>query len=481
VSGLTTADRVVALLEWGDIAEADNAIAAADPEGPDGWQAFLWQGARALMEGRFDACDRLASAAAEHGQAAGEPRARMLGTLLLVGLRREQQRPAEAEIVLRMLVDQLPAAPAGAHAVLASLLGEMGRDAHARQELVRLLPADPVPATGRLGALFQLAELASDLDAPEEADLLHRRLLPHAADYAVEEGGAVFYGCVSLPLGRLAQALGRWGEAVAHFERAAEAHTRVGAPLLLAHTQRHLAALLRTRGAEGDWERGLDLLDSAATIYRLLGVDRLAAEAQMVLARSEDGWGSERFPDELGDGPYLFRRQDDGWVVGLQGQTTRLRDAQGLRDIARLLMVPDREVHVFDLLETSSDSSERSWAPRGIRPWPLNRAVLDQSTRAEYEARLAELAGELVEAERAGDAIRAALVRAERDALNSGLSEGEVGDPQERACRVVSTRIRISVDHVERAHPALGHHLRRSIRTGTFCSYQPARRLRWAL
>jgi hypothetical protein len=112
--------------------------------------------------------------------------------------------------------------------------------------------------------------------------------------------------------------------------------------------------------------------------------------------------------------------------------------------------------------------------------------VLDDATRAECERRLADLAGELVEAERQGDAVRAALARAERDALTAlldrdGLGEGDVGDPLERARRVVGTRIRISLNRIEQAQPDLGHHLRTSIRTGTFCSYEPDRAVRWAL
>jgi hypothetical protein len=37
------------------------------------------------------------------------------------------------------------------------------------------------------------------------------------------------------------------------------------------------------------------------------------------------------------------------------------------------------------------------------------------------------------------------------------------------------------VSKVEAAHPALGAHLRASVRTGTFCSYQPERPPSWKL
>src|SRR5437764_878516 len=113
--GLTPADRVIALLEWGDVAEADAEIDAIAEDG-GAWQVALWRGARALMEGRFGACERCATEAAERGEDAGEPRAGVLASLLLVSLRREQERPAEAEAMLRGLLDRHPSAPAGAHA-----------------------------------------------------------------------------------------------------------------------------------------------------------------------------------------------------------------------------------------------------------------------------------------------------------------------------------------------------------------------------
>src|SRR5439155_9547554 len=100
-------------------------------------------------------------------------------------------------------------------------------------------------ATGRLALLYLLSELAAVVEAaPDELDLLVRRLAPHPHDFAVEDGGAACYGSVSFALGRLAQARGRWTEAAGHYDDALAAHKRIGAPLLLAHTQRHLAALL---------------------------------------------------------------------------------------------------------------------------------------------------------------------------------------------------------------------------------------------
>lgn len=454
---LTTAERVVALLEWGDVAEVDELIAGSDADlatGENPAEAALWRGMRALMEGRFLACERFAAEVVASGSLAGP--------LLMAALRREQERLGEAEAILRSLIADHPLVPEGAHALLPLIVGEMGRDGLARQELARLLPVEPVPLL-RLAPLFLLGELAATVAAPDaDLDLLYRRLAGRAGDYAVEEGGAVFYGAVSLALGRLAQAQGHWNDAVEHYWEAVEAHRRVGAPLLLAHTQRHLAALLRLRDEDDDWEDAVELLSSAVAVYRQLGVEGLATAGQAVLAKADDVRDGSVTGEQL-----TFRVQGDVWLVGPIAQPARVRDARGLRDIARLLSAPRSSLHVSDLV---------AWTGAGLAP-----VAVDDATRHEYEARIAELAGEQVEAERAGDGVRAALARAERDLLVAALVEGFGADPLDAARRAVATRIRISLDHIEAAAPDVGRHLRAAIRTGTFCSYEPDRPVRWQL
>jgi hypothetical protein len=50
----------------------------------------------------------------------------------------------------------------------------------------------------------------------------------------------------------------------------------------------------------------------------------------------------------------------------------------------------------------------------------------------------------------------------------------------ERARRAVGTRIRLGIERIEAAHPSLGRHLRHSVRTGTFCAYEPEMRTTWS-
>jgi hypothetical protein len=43
----------------------------------------------------------------------------------------------------------------------------------------------------------------------------------------------------------------------------------------------------------------------------------------------------------------------------------------------------------------------------------------------------------------------------------------------------VRARVRWAIDRVAADHAALGRHLDASVRTGTFCSYQPERPTTW--
>jgi hypothetical protein len=329
-----------------------------------------------------------------------------------------------------------------------------------------------------------LAELAAMLHARPEAELLYNRLSSHATRFAVDHDAAGCHGSVSRHLGLLAHALGRWDEADAHFAVALQDNQAAGAPLLVAHTRRDWSALLRVRGGDGDWDRAIDLLAGAEAIYRHLGVDRPADEARAVLARSQ-----EPLPTGPSSGGNAFRRGGDGWVVTFAGRTAHLPDTTGVRDLATLLAHPGRSFHVTDLLagvgSAGVGQAGQSWRepPAGGND-PADPAVPARArARAEYRARLAELDGELGEAEAGDDPVRASLARAERDFVAAELgaalggdgrvATGMAADPVERARKAVGTRIRLGIDRVEAAHPALGRHLRHSVRTGTFCSYDP--------
>jgi predicted ATPase len=169
-----------------------------------------------------------------------------------------------------------------------------------------------------------------------------------------------------------------------------------------------------------------------------------------------------------------FRREEDVWLLTYDRRSCRLRDAKGLQYLAVLLAQPGQEIHVFDLVG-SGISGGRSGE------------VLDARAKAGYRQRLAELEAEETEATEWGDSVRADRARLEAEAITAQLAAAyglggrprSGADPTERARKAVANRIRDSLARIDDAYPSLGRHLRNSVHTGTFCSYQPERPTIW--
>ena len=171
-----------------------------------------------------------------------------------------------------------------------------------------------------------------------------------------------------------------------------------------------------------------------------------------------------------------FARAGDGWVVEFAGGRIVLPELKGLVDIYRLLQCPGEEIHCLDLAE-------------GVLDAHGGDHVLDDKARETLKARIRDLQEEIAEAEDHNDWGRTEPLRAEFDQLVDALSSAmglggrsrRLGSLAERARTSVTWRIRHAVKRVEAVHPALGRHFRNSLRTGTFCSYNPEREVPWAL
>jgi hypothetical protein len=66
-------------------------------------------------------------------------------------------------------------------------------------------------------------------------------------------------------------------------------------------------------------------------------------------------------------------------------------------------------------------------------------------------------------------------------AMGLGNRTRRLKAPAERARAAVTWRIRSAIKKIGAIHPALGQHLTNSIRTGTFCCYNPEKNLMWQL
>jgi FixJ family two-component response regulator len=188
---------------------------------------------------------------------------------------------------------------------------------------------------------------------------------------------------------------------------------------------------------------------------------------------------AEPIPDAR-PGTAVLRREGDFWTLCYDGALCRLRDGKGLRYLAELLGEPGREFAAIDLLaRVDPRAAALRTAPDGAGPGPL----LDAHAKAAYRSRMEDLRGELEEAERFNDPGRAARARDELESLARQLASAvglggrdrPTGSRRERVRLMVTKRVKATIGAIGRLHPALGHHLAVSVKTGHFCAYDPAR------
>jgi tetratricopeptide (TPR) repeat protein len=315
---------------------------------------------------------------------------------------------------------------------------------------------------GHLALIGRTSAAAGDLGLAARA---YQQLLPHAGDLVVTGGAVSVAGPVSLYLGLCAAASGDAEEALAHLEQAVQQAARLDARPWVAWAQAEAAEVRLDRGAGDDRPVAEGLLRAAAATADGIGMAGLARRARVMLAAAAPR--------------YVFRRVDDVWTLGFDGEVVQMPDAKGLRDIARLLATPGVEVPAAALVGEPAGAE----ATMGADP------VLDDAARRSYRRRLDELATAVTAAEAAGDAERSDRLQAEREELVAALSAAyglggrsrRLGDGAERARKAVTARIRDTIGRIEQRHPPLGRHLRESIVTGTACCYRPSRDVRWSL
>jgi class 3 adenylate cyclase/tetratricopeptide (TPR) repeat protein len=216
------------------------------------WHPPLFRAGQAVLQGRFEEAERLASEALALGQRAHDPVVGIYHPIVLIGLRWQQGRLPELEATLGRFVDRFPA-NLGWRATFAVLLCETGREDGARRQ-VEPLAADDFAGLPRnhlyLYHLAALAMVCHALDDQPRAARLYELLLPYADhNVLVARLPLGTLGSASHYLGLLAATTGRWDDAAVHFQTAMEAHARLGAaPLLDRSRDHHTEALRVTSG-----------------------------------------------------------------------------------------------------------------------------------------------------------------------------------------------------------------------------------------
>jgi len=491
--------RIVGFLEHGDVVAPDREIEAwAQIAGELRQPLYLtdlamWRATRAIMDGRFADGEEQAQRAVELGQR--EPDVQPI-------LRHEIQtfllhfhKGCLDQLVGRSQPRTGVPATMFQRCARAFVWSETGRQAEARRELSALAKEGfPLPRDGAwVVSMSLLSAVAAELNDRTSAAQLYELLMPYAGRVGIFAAGLACWGSVSYHLGLLASTLGRVADAIRHYEDAATVHERMGARPFLAWTQLAHARLLLTRDAGARRGEAAALLTSALATARELGMDGLVAKVRRLGLDAAPTAGAQ----EPADGEAVFRNEGDVWTVIYAGTSVRLKHSKGLGDIAILLANRGRDIHVADLIAASAgappdprSTPAADLVAQGLR---MSRgasgdAVLDHRARADYRERLAGLHRELEDAERCNDEGRVARARAEFDFIAGELASAfglggrgrRAGSPIERARKAVASRIRFSLAHIARVHPALASHLRRYIRTGTVCSYVvPDEPVRW--
>jgi tetratricopeptide (TPR) repeat protein len=422
---------------------------------------------RALQEGRFEEADRLENEAraemsrADEGSLAFSMTFHRFAKLLV---RHDHARLRESiPEAPPSLSDQAPARIyRELFASLASVrLGDL--DA-ARARIAALDPHDPFLRSETL-ALTLLAEIYERTGMRERAEVVLRWLAPHRGRFmSWGPFGLAVLGPYTATTARLEAMLGHWDEARRDFENAISKATALGARPALAEIHCEYARALVARGTDADRARGAEHLARGLAIARELGMAGLVAFAESPSAPAAAPAASSALPFNL-------ERQGDVWLVTRGARSFHVKDTRGLHLLAELVAKPGREMHALAL--------------GGGDPGELGDAgeVLDDRAALAYRERLEDLREMEREAEEMGDSARLAKARDEIEKLAEQLSAGlglggrarRAGSIAERARTNVQRRIKDAIQRIEKNDAELGRYLSATIRTGTFCMFDPER------
>jgi hypothetical protein len=267
-------------------------------------------------------------------------------------------------------------------------------------------------------------------------------------------------------------------EAAGAFRTAIRLWSEISAPYEVAVARLGLSQAHRAAG----FDEGADIELAAARS----ALERIGALKQTELAR----------PDAVGahDGAAdanRFSSDVDMWTLAFDGAVTHLRDAKGLRYLARLLSDPGREFHVVDLVASGPQAPD---GPAPSHDDDLQVAIdsdagelLDDRAKEVYRRRLADIEDDIEEARTFGDAERVSRATSEKEFIVRELARAvglrgrdrRAGATSERARAAVTRAIRNAMKRIEEHHPRLGEHLERTVRTGTYCSYMPDPAVEW--
>jgi tetratricopeptide (TPR) repeat protein len=279
--------RLGGLFDLGDMVVVDREIAAIEAFAEQirrpnfWWWTFQWKASRAIIAGEYEACEEFARRASIVGQGVQniDPTMAIQRTFMQL---RDQGRLREIEPMVTAGRELSPDHPLS-DCALAFISAELGDETLARSGFERVA-AGRFGEMPRDGAWFTMMALLSAtcayLGDGDRAGILYDMLRPYAPRYAITSGA----GSISSSLGLLATTMRRYDDAARHFEEALAMNTHIGARPEVARTQLEYARMLRKRNAAGDAERARELLDAALATARKIGMAKVTADCEALLA-----------------------------------------------------------------------------------------------------------------------------------------------------------------------------------------------------
>jgi hypothetical protein len=450
------------------------------------WYAAMFQAARALLGGRFADADRWLERALEVGAQQDDP---------VLQLSLDSYRLGDAmtrgETNLRPWIPSWPpmlkpAPLAGVYPDLWAgyVLAHEGNPEAALGRIAHLSVHEPAISHEPVALNFmaQIYILARDRAGAEA-------VLPYVAE---RRGHFVSWGIFGLctlgpftgVLARIEALLGRWSDAERDFRAAIAEAARAGAFPALAEMYCELArALLDHGGAdqaraarrellhclELARERELELFEARAR-HMLSSLDERPAPAAARAQVTVEAASASAAPRPGTALEFSLTREGDVWLVARGAKSFRLKDSRGLQMLSVLIESPGRELHALAL---GGGGDPATGGDAG--------SVIDLRAAQAYRERLEDLRDAERDAEDMGDSARLSAVREEIEQLAQQLAAGVgLGGRERRAASVaerartnVQRRLKDAISRIEKCDPELGRYLSWTVRTGTFCVFDP--------
>jgi hypothetical protein len=335
------------------------------------------------------------------------------------------------------------------------LLAAQGRHAEAAESLREVCLEPPAIASSNLMRLMGAAETCVLLGERAFAERLYPELVRASDRMLSNLGPGALIGPTARILGDLALFIGQNAEAVRHYDAGIAFGEKLGSPPLIELCRQGRQSALGAGPGEA----------SEVALRAGAGVDVAPA---LSAGAASGAPATPQQPPPVDLRPELHR-EGELWVIATpRGAALRLRPSKGLDYLDRLMQRPGRPVHVLELAGIEHRTGDAG-------------SVLDARAKAEYQARLDDLGEALREAERFADLARAERARSEIEALADQLAaavglggrDRRVASDVERMRINVQRRLKDTLDRIAAADPALGRYLAATIKTGTYCVYDP--------